>query len=107
MNFSEITVKELKQRMDENPKLQVLDVREPFETEIGSIPGTIKIPMTIVPLKLDKLDNKKDIYVYCKSGMRSAKICEFLSYNDFNNIYNVKGGIKAWSVKIDQNIIVG
>ena len=107
MNFSEITVKELKQKMDENPDLQVLDVREPFEVQVGSIPGTIKIPMTIVPLKLEELDNSKEIYVHCKSGMRSARICEFLSYNDFKNIYNVKGGIKAWSAEIDPSVSVG
>ena len=107
MNFSEITVKELKQKMDENPDLQVLDVREPFEVEVGSIPGTIKIPMTIVPLKLEQLDKSKEIFVHCKSGMRSARICEFLSYNDFKSVYNVNGGIKAWSAEIDPSVSVG
>ena len=107
MNYLEISVQELKKRMEEDPYLQLLDVREPFEVEIGFIPGSIKIPMEIVPLKIKKLDNSKEIYVYCKSGIRSARICNYLAYNQFEKVYNIKGGIKAWSNNIDANISVG
>jgi len=107
MNFLEITVQELKDKMDENPNLQVLDVREPFEVQVGSIPGTIKIPMNAVPARMDELDKSTEIIVHCKSGMRSARICEFLAHNQFSNIINVKGGIKAWSIEIDSTIAVG
>ena len=107
MNFSEITVQELKQKMDKNPNLQVLDVREPYEVQVGSISGTIKIPMNSVPMQLEELDITKEIIVHCKSGMRSARICEYLAHNQFKNVSNVKGGIKAWSVEIDPTVSVG
>ena len=58
MNFSEITVQELKNNMDENPRLQILDVREPYEVQIGSIPGTIKIPMNSIPMRMNELIGK-------------------------------------------------
>ena len=107
MNFSEITVLELKNKMNANPDLQVVDVREPYEVQIGEIPGTIKIPMNSVPMRLEELDNLKEIIVHCKSGMRSARVCEFLAYNQFENVSNVIGGIKAWSTEIDPTVIVG
>jgi len=107
MNFSEITVQELKIKMDENSNLQVLDVREPHEVQVGSIPGTIKIPMNSIPMKMDDLDSSKEIIVHCKSGMRSARICEFLAHNLFTDVQNVKGGIKAWSAEIDPEVLVG
>ena len=107
MNFSEITVQELKNKMDENPELQVLDVREPYEVNVGEIPGTIKIPMNSVPMRMKELDSSKEIIVHCKSGMRSARVCEFLAHNQFENVYNVRGGIKAWSAKIDSSVLVG
>ena len=107
MNFSEITVQELKLKMDENPNLQVLDVREPHEVNVGTIPNTIKIPMNAVPIRMDELDKSKAIIVHCKSGMRSAQICEYLAHNQFIDIQNVKGGIKAWSAEIDSGVLVG
>ena len=107
MNFSEITVQELKNKMDKNPDLQILDVREPFEVKVGSIPKTIKIPMNDIPMRMNELDNTKEIIVHCKSGMRSSRICEFLAHNQFLKISNVRGGIKAWSAEIVPSVSVG
>ena len=56
--------------------------------------------------KLNKLNDQKDLYIYCKSGIRSARVCEYLLQKDFKNVYNVKGGIVSWSRDIDQTIKV-
>ena len=102
----EISVHELKKKMDLDDKLQILDVREPTEVAYGIIPNAILIPMSDIPKKLDKLNNKTDLYIYCKSGIRSARVCEYLLQKDFKNVYNVKGGIVSWSREIDQTIKV-
>ena len=90
--------------MDENPKLQVLDVREPHEVQIGTIPNTIKIPMDTVPACMEELDKSIEIIVHCKSGNRSAKVCDYLIQNNFSNIKNLRGGIIAWSQYVDPSI---
>ena len=53
-----------------------------------------------------KLQSNKKWRIYCKSGKRSAKVCEYLNNNKFSNIYNLKGGISAWSNEIDSNILI-
>ena len=102
----EISVHDLKKKMDLDDKLQILDVREPTEVAYGIIPNAMTIPMSEIPKKLNKLNDQKDLYIYCKSGIRSAKVCEYLLQKDFKNVYNVKGGIVSWSRDIDQTIKV-
>ena len=106
MNYNEITVQELKSRMDNGSELQILDVREPFEVAIASIEGTLKIPMNSVPERINELDPEKELIIHCKSGVRSAKVCDYLSENNFNKLINVKGGIKAWAKEIDPSVSI-
>ena len=63
--------------------------------------------MNDIPPRINELDSNKEIIVYCKSGKRSARVCEYLNNNKFLNIYNLKGGIIAWSKEIDSSILVG
>ena len=104
MNIKEITVQELKNLFDENKKFTLLDVREPFEVNIAKIEGSIHIPMGEVKNKLNELDLNDKIIVQCKSGVRSARICEYLVNNNFKDVKNLKGGIVAWSQEIDNSI---
>ena len=103
-NFGEITVGELKKLFDNNMAPLVLDVREPFEIDIAKIEGTFHIPMRDVENRLDELNVNDEIIVQCKSGGRSAKICKLLIEHDFKNVKNLKGGILAWSKKVDSSI---
>ncbi len=80
--------------MDED--IIVLDVREKKERKQGYIDGDIHIPLANVKDKLDTLDKDKKILVYCRSGSRSAHIAGLLTRNEFENVYNLKGGIQAW-----------
>jgi adenylyltransferase/sulfurtransferase len=97
----EMTAKELKAWMDENPRLQVLDVREPFEAQISRIEGATLIPLGELPKRYQELDPSRALVVHCKVGGRSAKAVQFLKDHGFPQAINLKGGILAWSDQVD------
>jgi adenylyltransferase/sulfurtransferase len=101
VNEGEIDVTELKQKIDRGDNFVLIDVREPHEYKIASIPGSKLVPLGEVPKRLDEFDKNADIVIHCKSGMRSAKACGILKQNGFQHVRNVVGGILAWSDKID------
>ncbi len=76
--------------------LIILDVREKKERKAGYIDGDTHIPLANVKNKLDTLDKDKTVLVYCRSGSRSSHIAGLLTRNEFENVYNLKGGIQAW-----------
>ncbi|ALE52277.1 sulfurtransferase [Candidatus Thioglobus autotrophicus] len=81
--------------MDDD-NLIILDVREQKERKAGYIDHDIHIPLSKVKSQLDQLDKNKTILVYCRSGSRSAHIAGLLTRNEYENVYNLKGGIQAW-----------
>jgi molybdopterin/thiamine biosynthesis adenylyltransferase/rhodanese-related sulfurtransferase len=97
----EMTAKELKAWMDENPRLQILDVREPFEAQISRIDGATLIPLGELQKRYTELDPSRDLVVHCKVGGRSAKAVSFLKDHGFPQAINLKGGILAWSDQVD------
>ena len=99
----EITVGELKQKMDHGEDINVLDVREPHEYEVANI-GVKLIPLGELPQRLVELDQDEYFVVHCKTGGRSAKAVKLLQDAGFLNVYNVKGGITAWSEEIDPSV---
>ena len=104
--MQEIDVKTLNQKLSDKEDFILLDVRTEQEVFISKIEGSTHIPMNDIPIRISELNNKKEIIVQCKSGKRSAKVCQFLLNNSFNNVKNLKGGIIAWSQEIDSSIIV-
>ena len=84
--------------------VQLLDVREPAELAIVSIPGCVAIPMREVPGRLAELDRDRPIVVMCHSGVRSRHVAAFLLANGFERVYNLAGGIDAWSTDIDSKL---
>ena len=104
--IEEITVSELNKKISNKEEFILLDVRTDSEYYLSNIEGSVHIPMNNVPNKLDSLDSNKEIIVQCKSGVRSARICEFLLQNGYSNIKNLHGGIVAWAEQIDPSIIV-
>tara|TARA_Y100001970_G_scaffold242289_1_gene306562 strand:+ start:13660 stop:13932 length:273 start_codon:yes stop_codon:yes gene_type:complete len=88
--------------LDNDIDFILLDVRTDHEVLISKISDkSCHIPMNDIPSKIDDLDKNKEIIVYCKSGKRSARVCEFLENNNFLNTYNLKGGILAWENEIN------
>jgi adenylyltransferase/sulfurtransferase len=96
----QLSVKELKQRMDAGENVYILDVREPYEYRIAQI-GGILIPQTDVPNRLAEIDREREIIVQCRSGVRSQRIAEFLKQQGYPRVVNLAGGILAWADEID------
>jgi sulfur-carrier protein adenylyltransferase/sulfurtransferase len=99
----EITVKELKEKLDNGGGVSVLDVREPYEYEVANI-GARLIPLDELPERLIELDKDAPLAVHCRTGARSARAVKLLQGAGFQNVYNVKGGITAWSEEIDPSV---
>ncbi len=100
----DISVVELKQRLDKGDKFQFIDVREPHEWQICRIPGTTLVPLGELPKRLSELDPNSEIVVHCKSGGRSGKAVDLLKQNGFVNARNVVGGILAWADQVDKSV---
>ena len=99
----QMTVKELKRRIDAGEDVQLIDVREPYEFQIAQIGGKL-IPQNDVPQRLAEIDRNREVIVHCRSGARSQKIAEFLQQSGYPRVSNVAGGILAWSDEIDPKI---
>lgn len=96
----DITIEELKERLDKGEKLHIIDVREVFEHEAFNIGGE-NIPMGTIPTKMNNLEHLKneEVIVYCRSGNRSGNIKNFLTSSGFTNVKNLLGGMLAWQEK--------
>ena len=106
MNKS-ISVNELKNLYENNEKFILLDVRTDTEILQSRIPiNSIHIPINEIPNRIIELDKNQNIIVYCKSGKRSQRVCDYLIQNSFNNIQNLDGGILAWANKIDPALLI-
>jgi adenylyltransferase/sulfurtransferase len=100
VGIPEIQPEELKRRLDSGENIFILDVREPHEYEICNIRGHL-IPLGELPNRLNELDPSREIVAHCKGGTRSAKAVEFLQKEGFGKVRNLRGGITAWSEKVD------
>ncbi len=96
--MNNISVQELKQRIDAGEKLHIIDVREPSEYAEYNI-GAKLIPLgQIANMQIDELEDLKDeeLIIHCKMGGRSMQACMLLEQFGFKNVVNVTGGIMAW-----------
>lgn len=104
MRVKAIDVHELKRLKDEKRDFQLIDVRERDEHEFCNIGGEL-IPMGTVLQKADAFNKEKQVIVYCRSGVRSAQVILALQQRfGFTNLYNLEGGILAWSEEIDPTV---
>lgn len=101
--MKEITVQDLKKMQDENEDFQLIDVREAYEFEIANLGGEL-IPQGQVEQNLAKINTDKKVVVHCRSGARSARIVQLLEQKGYTEVYNLKGGIMAWSTEIDPSV---
>jgi len=99
-----ISVNELKRKMDAREAFKLVDVREPFEYEIARIDGAQLIPLGEIAERAGELQREQQIVVHCHSGTRSAQAVRLLQHRGFNNVYNLEGGIDAWSDQIDPSV---
>ena len=103
MGVPEIRVEELKRRLDAGENLFLLDVREELEYEISNIGGQL-IPLPELSKRLDELDINSNIVTICKMGPRGVKAAQLLHDAGFSHVWNLTGGIHAWSDRVDRSV---
>jgi len=97
----QITVDELRSKVQDDGHVVLLDVREPLEWEIAHLDDAVLMPVAQVPSRVNELSTADEIVVYCKSGIRSARITNFLREIGFRKVKNLVGGIDEWAERID------
>lgn len=104
----EITVQELKDKLDAGEHLYLLDVREPFEFEIAAIAGSTLVPLGEIMRRSDEIEPGEDALVVtiCHHGVRSLQAAGILQHQlgIENEVRSLKGGIDAWSALIDPGL---
>ena len=99
-NVPQVDTTEVKKAIDTKENVILLDVRTPSEYAEGHIKGSMLMPLQTLQQNVTQLtDKSKKIYVYCRSGSRSAQAVTLLQQLGFTNVENMKGGILAWSAK--------
>ena len=104
MSDLEITPQEVKSRLDRGEKLQLVNVREPWEHAQCRIEGAELIPMGTIPANLQKLDSDEDVIFYCHHGMRSLDVANWLRAQGVTHAKSMAGGIDRWSAEIDAKV---
>ena len=101
-----LSVLELREQLDKGDSVELIDVREPYEWDIGNLSpqGAKLIPLKELRDRTDEIDRDADVVVYCRTGARSQRAVEFLQEQGFTRVRNLEGGIHAWSEDIDPSI---
>lgn len=99
-----ITVQDLQAMQQAGEAFYLLDVREPYEYEIARIPGATLIPLGQLSERVSEVPRGQKVVIHCRSGMRSAKALGILQQAGFADVWNVTGGILAWSEEIDPSV---
>jgi molybdopterin/thiamine biosynthesis adenylyltransferase/rhodanese-related sulfurtransferase len=100
----EIEPKALATRLEAGEDIFLLDVRTNAENELCGLEGALLIPLRELAGALDRLDLKRETIVYCRRGIRSARAVNFLRDKGFRNVWNLRGGLHAWSDEVDPSI---
>ena len=91
-----ITPQELKQRLENGEKLDIIDVREHEEVAMGIIPGAVHIPLMEIPERLSDIPQNGETILVCRSGNRSGRAYEYLAAQGLTGLKNMSGGMLAW-----------
>jgi len=103
----EITAEEVKSKLDAGDSFTLLDVREPWEFDTAKIAGAKLMPMGEVPSRAhQELDPDLYIVVVCHHGVRSMNVTAWLRQQGFEKVQSMRGGIDAWSRRVDQKVPV-
>ncbi len=98
--MQEISVSELKERLDNGEDIFILDVRQPDEYRYCNIGGFL-VPLGELPRRIGDLDPNREIIVVCHSGVRSARAAQYLQRFGFSQARNLVGGIDRWAEEVD------
>jgi rhodanese-related sulfurtransferase len=104
MSVKQLSVIELKTKLEQHELLLLLDVREPPEFNYAHIEGSVLMPMGKVRQRIDELDKQQSIVVICHHGFRSERIALFLDSMGFADVMNLQGGVDAWAIECDNTM---
>ena len=102
--YKDITPSEAKKLIEENKNVKIIDVREKWEYDIANLEDSMLFPLSTFEDNLDKLNKDDDLLIICHHGMRSRKFCNYLSRLGYKKLFNLAGGIDAWSDEIDSSV---
>jgi len=102
--IQQMTVQELQQRLEQDKPPLIIDVREPWEIQLCSLPDTVQIPMGAITQRLDELDPDRETVVLCHHGIRSQHVAVYLQRAGFTQLHNLRGGINAWARELDPHM---
>jgi adenylyltransferase/sulfurtransferase len=104
MEIKEITVKTLKKKFEDKEDFLLIDVRNPDEFDYSNL-NAILIPMGEIPERYQEIPKDKEVVIHCHHGGRSKKVIAWLQDNfQYENLYNLAGGIHSWSEEIDSDV---
>ena len=101
MSIVQLTPQQVQDGLQKQPAPLLLDVREEDEVRLCALPGSLHIPMNLIPLRHNELPDNIPIIVYCHHGIRSLNVARYLAHVGFENVANLQGGIDAWARQID------
>lgn len=105
MTVKEMSPREFLAHRAAGASLTLVDVREDWETQVAPVPlSVVHIPMGQIAARLKELDPQGETVVICRSGGRSMQVAQFLAARGFASVYNLTGGILAWSKDVDPKI---
>ena len=100
----DLGAQELKTWRANGTEYVLLDVRQPEELSLAHVPGAIEIPMKEVQFRVREIPRGKPVVVMCHLGDRSSRIARFLITDGFQEVYNLEGGIDAYSLVVDPSV---
>jgi adenylyltransferase/sulfurtransferase len=100
----DISAGDLAMRIKNGEIIRLIDVREPHELAISSLPGEENIPLGQLAAHLSELDSTQEIVLFCKTGARSTRALELLASAGFKRVKNLQGGINAWAREVDTKL---
>lgn len=101
MSIVQLTPQQVQDGLQKQPAPLLLDVREEDEVRLCALPGSLHIPMNLIPLRHNELPDDIPIIVYCHHGIRSLNVARYLAHVGFEHVANLQGGIDAWARQID------
>lgn len=103
----ELTPEDLHTRLANGENLQLVDVRQPEEYAYCRIEGSVLIPLGELARRADEIDEDRPVVLICHHGVRSMQALAYLQHRlELTNLLNLRGGIHAWSVRVDPSVAV-
>ncbi len=104
MSITQLSAIQLQEKLQKNDDLLLLDVREASEFEYARIKGSQLIPLSLIPENVNELDSERETVLICHHGVRSMRAAVYLESCGFPHLYNLQGGIDAWSILCDSSV---